>query len=137
MADQIRKHNENPNITLMGHRLGSAIAGYAVFFFAPPKLILLCPFHSTTKIAKNRYYAPEFQIKNKFLLIVAPKKMTTPTLKLLAEDHSIIPTSHSIATPNNLVNNKKLKNIPNCDYNDRFQNKETLRAINIFIASRR
>lgn len=135
IVNQIRKQHQSSNIILMGHSLGSAIAGYTANHTNPSKLILLCPLHSITKIATNRYYVPSFLINHKFSLAKTAKTIATPSLILLADNDSIIPANHSITTFNNLGNYKEFKKIPNSDHNDLFQNNETLTTINNFLVS--
>lgn len=131
--DHISKHHKNSELIVMGHSLGSAVAGYTAKHNSPSKLILLCPLHSISKIAAERFYVPEFLIKHKFSLQSTAKNIEVPTLVLTAENDSVIPSNHSEITYKNLPQKKSKLTIKNSDHNDLFFREETINRINNFI----
>lgn len=133
IVNQIKSQHKDTKIILMGHSLGSAVAGFVASQTPPSKLILLCPLHSISKIATSRYQAPSSFIKHNFSLVKTAKLIKSPSLILLAENDSVIPESHSLATIKHLTNNKAVIKIPNCGHNDLFQETETLLTINRFL----
>ena len=62
--DFVQSNNPNSEIIVMGHSLGSAIAGYVARHKHPSKLILLCPLHSISKIASENFHILKYLVRH-------------------------------------------------------------------------
>lgn len=131
--DFINRKYSGSDIIIMGHSLGSAIAGHVAQSRNPNKLILSSPLHSIEKIAKERFYAPKFAIKYRFALSETAQNINTETLILIAKDDSIIPNHHSHETASCLAGISSVKELTNVDHNELLCSIAAIDAINAFI----
>lgn len=131
--DYVIKTNPNSETSIIGHSLGSAVAGHIAKHRNVSKLILLCPLHSVSKIAKKRLAAASIVLSNKFNLQETSKKIKSNTLVLVAEQDNIIPLSHSLDTFNNLNGEKYFIPLQNRGHNDVFDSDDAYKHINDFL----
>ncbi len=131
--DYVQAQHTNSELIIIGHSLGSAIAGYVAKHRPLSKLILLCPLHSISKIGKERFYVPTFAIKHRFELASTAKNIHTETLVIIAQNDTIIPLTHSKTIFINLPKNKMIQTISDCNHNELFETPSTIEKINFFI----
>lgn len=131
--DSINEKHPESNIIVMGHSLGSAIAGYVARNRNPAKLILSSPLHSIEKIAKERFYAPSFAIKHRFSLQQSAKYIESEVLALVAKEDSVIPNHHSYETLQNIPKLRSLNEIAGVDHNSLLYSNAAKKIINNFI----
>ncbi len=131
--------NNSPGhrIVVIGHSLGSAVAGYLASKRNIHKLILLSPLSSVPDIIKIRFknLIPKALVKNKFELNKLSTQITAETLVIIALSDSIIPNHHSLNTYEKISSNKKLIEISNANHNNLLSFDCTIGDINLFIHS--
>jgi len=93
--DQISKNHEN--ITIVGRSLGSGVASHVASHRNVAKAILVTPYDSIQNIALRRYPMLPIPIllKHKFESWKKVKKITAPTLILIAETDKVVPRQHT------------------------------------------
>lgn len=122
------------NIIVMGHSLGSAIAGHVARFRNPEKIILSTPLYSLERIAKERFFVPGSIVKHKFSLFESTKEMDSKVLALTAKGDAVIPNSHSYNTLDNIVNIISAVEIPDVDHNSLIYSDAAKKAIRNFLS---
>lgn len=132
--DSISKKHPNSNIIVMGHSLGSAVAGHVARHRNPEKLILSSPLHSIEKIAAERFYAPSFAIKHRFSLQQSAKHIESKVLALVAKGDSVIPNHHSYETLQNIPQLISAEELTGVDHNSLLYSPTAKIIINNFIA---
>ncbi|MFV8784032.1 alpha/beta hydrolase [Microbulbifer sp. SA54] len=125
------------NIIVMGHSLGSAIAGHLAKQRRPEKIILSSPLHSLEKIAKEKFFVPGIFVRHKFSLYDSTKLIESEVLALIAKRDSVIPNKHSYESLGNISNLHAIIELEDVDHNSLICSDVARAAINHFIDIRR
>jgi len=122
-------------VIIIGHSLGSAVAGYLASVETIDKLVLLSPLSSLEEIAKLHFkrIIPGFLVKHKFDLKTHAYSISAECLVILAQGDSIVKNEFSMKTYQNLIAKKHLLVIPEADHNSLFYINSTIKHINNFI----
>lgn len=122
-------------VIIIGHSLGSAVAGYLASVANIDKLILLSPLSSLDEIAKFHFkqIIPGFLLKHKFDLKSHARSISAECMVILAQDDSIVKNDFSMKTYQNLKVEKHLYVIPDTDHNNLFNANCAIERINNFI----
>ncbi|MFC1749475.1 alpha/beta hydrolase [Pseudomonadota bacterium] len=134
--DDLLRKNPEKNFVLMGHSLGSAVAGYLASMRPVSGLVLLSPLFSITRIAKGAFFnlVPGFLIRHRFDLASYAKKIDVASFVLVAKNDLVIPSRDSLSMYEVLPGEKSLLELE-CGHNDFFCLEKTFSEINGFLAA--
>lgn len=132
--DHVIKQYPEKNIMIVGHSLGSAVAGYVASMRAVDKLVLLAPLSSISEIAYSKFNraVPAFLVRHRFDLVNHARKVTAETLVIIGLCDTIIKNSFSFKTYKNITAKKHLLEVQNAGHNDLFKIDTTIEHINQF-----
>lgn len=133
--DAIDAKHPDSTIILMGHSLGSAIAGHVARERNPKYLILSTPLHSIEKLARSRLYIPPFVIKHRFSLYDDAKYIQSEVVAILAKDDDIIPNHDSYEALSNIPKIVHIQALGDSDHNSLLYSCDAKKVINNFIKS--
>lgn len=133
--DAIDAKHPDSIIILMGHSLGSAVAGHVARKRNPDYLILSAPLHSIEKIARSRFFVPSFVIKHRFSLCDDAEHIQSEIVAILAKDDDIIPNHDSYETLKNIPKVVNVQTLGDCDHNSLLYSCNANKVINNFIKS--
>jgi pimeloyl-ACP methyl ester carboxylesterase len=93
-----RIHREHPQVRVIGRSLGSGIAVHLASVRPVQKLVLVTPYSSIAGIAASQfpYFPTNWLIQDRYDSWKYAKKVTAPTLLILAENDRIIPRASSL-----------------------------------------
>ncbi len=123
------------HIVLMGRSLGSGVATYVASQRPVSKLILVTPFDSVERIAKNQFpiLPVGLILKHRFNSLEYAKSITCPALFIIAGGDRTIPNSHSMNLANNWRGEHEVVRIDQADHNDISDYEEYWQAIEHFL----
>ena len=130
--DFLKEKYPDKSIIVVGRSLGTAFASYLACQRKVAALILLSPFDSMKSLARYHFgrLLTVVKLKYEFELVAFAKRISEPTLVIIADRDLVIPANCSNRYYEALSSLKTIKIIPNTGHNDLLENDKTILLIN-------